>query len=148
MKTRLPARAVFEFIFLMFWSRWPESNRRPIAYEAIALPAELHRHGLDLFSPSVSGTTFFCVYFLIDMSFRSFNLILRTFHSIFSGQICAKYRGWSTRCQCNILLRFVAKLEQQIRVSHKRERGIEPPSLAWEASVLPLYYSRNGAMTG
>ncbi len=25
---------------------------------------------------------------------------------------------------------------------NQRKRGIEPPSLAWEASILPLYYSR------
>ncbi len=25
------------------WSRWSELNRQPIAYEAIALPVELHR---------------------------------------------------------------------------------------------------------
>ncbi len=26
------------------WSRWPDSNRRHDAYEAPALPTELHRH--------------------------------------------------------------------------------------------------------
>ncbi len=28
------------------WSRWPDLNRRPIDYESIALPTELHRHHL------------------------------------------------------------------------------------------------------
>ena len=30
-------------------SRWPESNRRPTAYEAGALPAELHRRNIHYY---------------------------------------------------------------------------------------------------
>ena len=37
------ALAGWKRIHLMSWSRWSESNRRPLAYEAIALPTELHR---------------------------------------------------------------------------------------------------------
>ena len=28
------------------WSWWPDSNRRPTDYESVALPAELHQHGI------------------------------------------------------------------------------------------------------
>ena len=30
--------------FILFWSRWPDSNRWPTLYESAALPTELQRH--------------------------------------------------------------------------------------------------------
>ena len=32
-----------KFLPVQSWSRWSDLNRRPIPYEGIALPAELHR---------------------------------------------------------------------------------------------------------
>ena len=37
------------------WSWWPDSNRRPTDYESVALPAELHQHGI---SARTDDTTF------------------------------------------------------------------------------------------
>lgn len=43
-------RSVFGF---PAWGRWPESNRRPFAYKASALPTELHRLGSSEVATSV-----------------------------------------------------------------------------------------------
>ena len=40
---RLPIPPLPRFSYRHFWSRWPESNRRPLPYHGSALPPELHR---------------------------------------------------------------------------------------------------------
>src|SRR5207237_30750 len=31
-------------VFMVYWSRWSDLNRRPTLYKSVALPTELHRH--------------------------------------------------------------------------------------------------------
>ena len=54
-----------------------------------------------------------------------------------SGEDLSRENQWAALRAAH---QFVGQKSESLIL--ERERGIEPPSLAWEASVLPLYYSR------